>query len=184
MIKRILFLLFALLLLVYLAVPEPGNIEEFLPLPDSTRSTLSGDTTEVPNIKAYFTNQYRDTVIPYYYQNYTGLHRLPFKPLRLNYPPEHAFVAVKDQTQSTYLEEFVYPLRGSLFVNGLEQYDKDGLPRYWGAARFIENDVIYDSKVTLHLYPVSVGVKLSVWLGILMSVYLTWKIGGRIVKKD
>ena len=45
-----------LLGLVYLLVPGPSKIEDFPPLPTSTKSALEGDTIQNPNIAAYYSN--------------------------------------------------------------------------------------------------------------------------------
>ena len=39
---------------------------------------------------------------------------------RLNYPPEDAQTLIRDQTQATFLEEIVHPMRESLFIAGNE----------------------------------------------------------------
>lgn len=120
---------------------------------------------------AFFSNNYRDFVVSYYADDFQSRTRFFFPPMRLNYPPEFAFTAIKDQTMSTYLEELVYPLRNSLFVNGWEPLEKNGMPRYKGASHFGVEGVEYDTKVTLHYYPSSVIFRLIVWLGINVSVY-------------
>ena len=175
--------LISLLLLFYLIWPyQPGNIEDFSSLPASYRSKLSGDTVQVPNLKAYFSNSYRDFVIPYYLGEYMRFSRFPFKPLKLNHPPEYAFQAIKDQTQSTYLEELTYPLRSSLFINGLEPFDQNTKkPRYPAAGYFEEEGVNYETKVTIRYYPSGVGVRFIVWLGINISAVALYKLGRRIL---
>lgn len=172
--------------LVYMLWPYSANsIEDFSSLPNSIRSKLSGDTTEVPNLKAYYSNNYRDFVISYYYQQFWMLEKMLFPPLKLNYPPEFAFQAIKDQTHSTYLEEFTYPFRASLFINGLEPFEEDTKnPRYPAASNFEQDGYSYETKVTMRYYPSSIYLRIVVWLGINVSVLLLWKVGKKVLVYD
>lgn len=172
---------FLVILLVYMLMPGPKSIEDFPALPASIKSNLEGDTIQVPNISAYFSDNYRDFVIPFYLQSYFTHTKFPFPPLRLNYPPEFAFTAIKDQTQSTYLEELTYPLRDSLFVNGMEPLEKDGSPRYWGGAHFEVNGKNLDTKLTLRFYPSSILTRIITWLCIDLSVIVLWIMTERIL---
>ena len=180
--KTVLIIL-SFLLLVYMFMPGPDSITDFPALPDSIKSSLEGDTIQVPNVSAYFSNNYRDFVIPYYYDSYKEGTIVPFGPLRLNYPPEFAFTAIKDQTHSTYLEEFVYPLKDSLFINGLEPVEKDGTPRYVGGGRFEMDGRFIDTKVTLRFYPSTLPVRVAVWFGINLSVIVLFIMSKRILSK-
>jgi hypothetical protein len=180
--KTVLIIL-SFLLLVYMLMPGPDSITDFPALPDSIKSSLEGDTIQVPNVSAYFSNNYRDFVIPHYYDSYKAGTIVPFGPLRLNYPPEFAFAAIKDQTQSTYLEEFVYPLKDSLFINGLEPVEKDGTPRYVGGGRFEMDGRFIDTKVTLRFYPSTLPVRVAVWFGINLSVIVLFIMSKRIFSK-
>ena len=177
----VLFIAGSLIFLMYLVLPGPGSVYVFPDLPDSSRSKLSGDTVEIPNINAYFSDNYRNYVVPYYQENYQGFTLFPFKPLRLNYPPEFAFTAIKDQTQSTYLEELTYPFRDSLFINGLEPLDEFGESRYIGATPFEVDGEKHATKVTLRYYPSSLWTRLIMWAGIVVSVYFLWVMTKRII---
>jgi hypothetical protein len=172
--ERTLFVGFSLLLFLYMMWPfGPRSIADFPALPQSVKSTLSGDTTEVANISAYFSDNYRKFVIPYYYLVFQGLSKFPIPPLELNYPPEDAYIYVKDQTQSTYLEEIAYPLRDSIFVNGLEPFDeKTTEPRYAGASKFSEAGRFWQTKVTLRFYHASLLARFAVLILIICSLYL------------
>ena len=176
-----LLVLLAIIFLLYLLAPGPRLIGDFNPLPVSFKSTYPGDTWQVENISAYYSDNYRDTAITFYGKLYSEQTFLPIKPIRLNYPPEFAYVAIKVQTQSTYLEELVYPMRDSLFVNGLEPFEKSGEPRYEGAFPFIEGNVEYLTKVTLRYYTSPVWARLVLWAGVVVSIYLLSKMTRRIV---
>jgi hypothetical protein len=177
--KRIIFVIFGLFLLAYLMAPSASNIDDFEALPNSLKSTLSGDTVQVSNVSAYYSNNYRNFVTKFYYDNLKSNSWLPFGPLKLNHPPEFAYQYIKDQTQSTFLEEYTYPLRDSLFVNGLEPFEEDGRPRYWGATQFAQDDQAFNNKTTLRYYPSPVWARLVVWGGIMLCIYFTFKIGKR-----
>ena len=183
---RILFFIFSFFLLLYLVWPfNPGNIEGFSDLPGSVRSKLSGDTTEVPDLKAFFSFNYRGFVIPFYIENYKRDSRFPFPPLRLNHPPEEAFTYIKDQTQSTYLEELTYPMRSSLFINGLEPFDEETKkPRYPGAVMFGQDGKDYETKVVIRYYHSTLLQRIIGWLGINLSVFLVYLMFKRIILKN
>ena len=160
----------------------PESVEDFSKLPNSVRSRLSGDTWQVPNVKAYFSNNYRGYVVSFYIEDYKN--RTPFgiNPLIINHPPEYAYTAIKDQTQSTYLEEITYPLRDSLFVNGLEPYDEETKePRYQSAVPFVVGDEEFETKVILRYYPSPIWARFISWLGIVISFILVWKISKLIL---
>src|SRR5258708_3548859 len=136
---RIVLIALFLVGLFYLLLPGPTKISDFPPLPGSLKSTEAGDTWQNPNNVAYFSKWWRSDVTAYYRKEYqklncpdTGLKIInPFcylPPIRLNRPPEEAYQYIRDQQQSTYLEEFTYPLRDSIFVNGFEPFDKNGKP--------------------------------------------------------
>ncbi|MFC1710104.1 hypothetical protein ACFL0F_00380 [Patescibacteria group bacterium] len=179
---KTLFILFSVVLFIYMLWPwGPKVVSDFKDLPDSAKSTLDGDTVQVPNVAGYFSENYRDFVVPYYVNEYQSLINFPFAPLRLVYPPEYAYTAIKEQTQSTYLEELVYPLRNSLFVNGMEPIGKDGEQLFAGAAEFGFEGNLYPTKTTIRFYPPTYFVRLLVWFGIVVSVYSLWKVGRRVL---
>lgn len=135
----------------------------------------------MPNVAGYFSNNYRDFVVPFYSSMYQRLTGLPFAPLRLNRPPEYAWTAIKTNTDSTYLEELVYPLRDSLYVNGFEPFYSDGSPKFWGSTKFEVNGQNWFTKVTLRFYPSKLIIKIIVWVGIISSIYFLYKLGRKII---
>jgi|SRR3989344_4689997 len=175
------YIIFSVLFFIYMIWPVPGKIEKFQPLPNSDKSTLEGDTIQIPNVAAYFSNQYRDFVVAFYAKDFQKLFWFPFPPLRLNYPPEHSWLVIKKHTDSTYLEELVYPLRGSLFINGLEPFYEDGDPKFWGATKFEIEGNKWFTKTTLRLFPSSVFARILVWFGIIISIWMLVKLGRKII---
>lgn len=161
--------------------PGPSKISDFKALPSSDKSKLEGDTIQVPNVAGYFSNNYRDFVVPFYSSMYQRLTGLPFAPMRLNHPPEYAWTAIKKHTDSTYIEELVYPLRDSLYVNGFEPFYSDGTPKFWGATKFEVDGQNWFTKVTLRFYPSALIIRILVWLGIVTSVCLLYKLGRKII---
>ena len=172
---------FCLLLLIYMILPGPGKITDFKALPSSDKSTLEGDTIQIPNVSAYFSNNFREFVVPYYLKNYQQKTWLPFPPLRLNHPPEYSWNVIKKHTDSTFLEELSYPLRDSLYVNGFEPFYFDKTPKYWGASTFTVNGNSWYTKVTLRFYPSNLLIRLLVWLGICFAIFMLYKLGRRII---
>ncbi len=179
MIKKV-FISFAILLLIYMVWPGPSKISNFKPLPSSDKSTLEGDTIQIPNVAAYFSDNYRKYVVDYYQKNYQQNSHFPFPPMRLNHPPEYSWNVIKKHTDSTYLEELVYPLRDSLYVNGLEVFYEDGTPKFWGSTKFEIGANNWYTKTTLRFYPSKTTVRIFVWIGIISSVYLLAKMGKKI----
>lgn len=163
--------------------PGTSRISDFKALPNSAKSTLSGDTIQIPNVSAYFSNNFRNLVIPFYLENYQEVSHFPFPPLRLNHAPEYSWVVIKKPTDTTYLEEFVYPLRDSLYVNGFETYRPDGSKIFYGAPKLTEDNKEWFTKVTLRLYTSNILVKTLVWLGIVFSISSIAKLGRSIVKE-
>lgn len=175
------FIIASLLLLVYMLWPGPTKISDFAALPNSAKSTLSGDTVQIPNVSAYFSDNFREFVVPFYRENFQKLSILPFPPITLNHPPEFSWMTIKKHTDSTYLEELVYPLRNSLYVNGFEPFYSDKTPKFWGSTKFEEEGISTYTKTTLRFYPSNLLVRILVWLGIVTSLLFLFKIGRKII---
>ncbi len=126
-------------------------------LPDSLRSQEPADT-ETPNRQAYFTNLTREQIMDFYERNFKGV--LSY---RLNYPPEEAQSLIRDQTQSSFLEEIVHFGKQSLYINGFvptkatEQINRNG--------------VHYTTKVTVRYVPSGYIARLTV---LLLGYLVTW----------
>jgi hypothetical protein len=103
--------------LIYLVLPSP----KYPDLTGGVRSDEPGDTWQNPDQKGFYTNEERATVLKDIQSQFVikiGNFSLPT--FRLNYAPEEAQILVRDQLQSYYLEEIIYPFRESIFVNGWE----------------------------------------------------------------
>ncbi len=115
---KVLFVLFCVVMLVYLALP---NFSFPKPPPDSLQSAEPADS-ETPLRRAYFTNFSRAEVIDWYraQMGQSSLLAIKLPTLLLNYPPEDAQTIIRDQTRSTYLQEVVHPFREGVYINGFE----------------------------------------------------------------
>lgn len=178
------YVIISLLLFVYLIIPTPKNVINLLELANSLKSIEPGDTHQVPNIAAYYSNLYRNDVIDFYLAEFKKIHFLPFLPLRLNYPPEFAYTAIRDQTKSTYLEEIVYPMKTSLFINGYEPFYEDGDPKFPGATDIIVEGVKFNTKTTIRLYPSDELFRIIMWLLINFMFVLLIKTTKKVFSKD
>lgn len=175
------YIIFCFLFLIYMILPSTKSIVDFPALPNSDKSTLSGDTYQIPNVAAYFSNNWRQFVVDFYAKNYQQKTPLPFEPIRLNHPPEFAWNVIKRHTDSTYLEELVYPLKDSLYVNGFEPFYEDGSPKFWGSAKLNEGKNLWFTKTTLRFYPSSLFIRLIVYLLICLSIRYLYKVGRKII---
>ncbi len=172
---------FCILLLIYMLWPGPGSISDFKALPNSDKSKLAGDTFQILNVAGYFSNNFREFVMPFYLSNYWQKTLLPFPPIRLNHPPEYSWTVIKKHTDSTFLEELVYPLKSSLYVNGFEPFYSDGTPKFWGSTKFDVDGHKWLTKTTLRFYPSSIWVRILVWFGIILSIYFIIKLSRKII---
>lgn len=159
---------------IYLSLPTPATPE----LSNAFRSDEPGDTWQNPDQKGFYTNSNRAEVIgemqAKYAINFLGV-KLPT--YRLNYRPEEAFQMVRDQVSSYYLEEIVYPLKSSLFVNGWEPLHS---PRYAGKSEkeipmISFRGTPYMSKVTLKPVDSAIWARLLVWTLIFPGACLVTK---------
>lgn len=173
-------LIFFILGLGYVLAPAPDNIEDIPGLPNSFKSDEPGDTYQNPNIAAYYSDHWREYVTRYYKSEFEKLNNFGIKlpAIGLNHPPEEAFQFVKDQAKTTFLEQYIFPLRGSLFVNGYEPISRNG-KRFNAESVPIEvNNIIYNSKTTLRFYPVPLHIRIIfyflIWI-VITAIYLLSK---------
>lgn len=162
-------------------LPGPGKITDFKGLPNSEKSNLEGDTIQIPNTSAFFSNKYRDYIVDFYFKNYREKTWLPFPPLKLNHPPEYAWNVIKKHTDSTFLEEMVYPLRNSLYVNGMEPFYEDGTPKFWSSKKLNLGANLWYTKTTLRFYPSNFVIRILVWFGISVAILFIYRLGKKII---
>ncbi len=155
---------------LYILSPTP----QIPDLPNSVKSNLPGDTTQISNVSAYYTNMSRAEVMNFYYTAFNG----PLQ-TKINYPPEKAKEIITDTIQSYYLEEIVLPLKESLYVNGFEwANDVFTKPEKRVMNKLIYNGVEYKSKITIRTFTASIPERLAVLFfteAVLIVTILTFK---------
>ena len=159
----------------YLLLPAP---KDFPHLPPSIKSTEPGDTTQIANVSAYYTDIPRNEVVDFYfnYFSHSPFLGIPLITYKLNHPPERIREVLRETQQSTYVEEIVHPLRESVFVNGFEWNNDPFTP----PARRIKNILIvngktYRFKVTLFYQETAVWQRLAVFYLSLLAVYFLYQ---------
>jgi len=157
---KIVFTLFGIALLVYLAWPAPTFPKT---LWDFESSAEPADK-ESPLRRGYYTNITREQLMNHYSQQFGWGERL-------NYPPEDAQTLIRDQTHATFLEEIVHPMRESLFVAGNELGPKEGA--------FVAGGKEFKHKVIVKYVTSNVFVRILTGL---LTLGLTWILGSEWVK--
>lgn len=160
----------------YLVLPAP---KDFPDLPNSVKSIEPGDTTQIANIKAYYTNTPRKDVVNFYTRYFS---KSPFRGItlinyRLNQPPERIREVLRSTQQSTYVEEVIHPFRESVFINGFE-WNNDPFTK---PERRIKNILeidgkVYQFKVTLFYQESKIWQRLLIFYLSLISIYLLCKV--------
>lgn len=182
-IQKAFFFAIYLLGLIYL-------MPDIKPLPNLSSGGISdeeGDTWQNPDQKGFYSNMTRSEVLGEVQKN-TSIDILGFSipNYRLNYRPEEAGELVRDQLKSNYLEEIVYPLRSSVFVNGWEPKNS---PFYAGKpAKEIPDislrGVPYDAKITLKPVNSNLVSRLLVWSLIFPATFFAFKSLKLSIKND
>lgn len=158
---------------IYLSLPSP----KYPDVTGGARSDEPGDTWQNPNQKGFYTNMDRAAVLSDIQSQFRiKLGNVSIPNFRLNYRPEEAYTYVRDQLQSYYLEEIVYPFRESIFVNGWEPKKSPifskVLPK--DIPEISLHGVAYNSKITLNPVNSSVWARILVWTLTFPTVYLTY----------
>lgn len=183
-IQRVIILIFFILGLAYISAPTPEHIIDIPALPGSLKSTEPGDTIQSPNIAAYFSDYWREDVTKFYRQEFEKLNMFGFviPAISLNHPPEEAFQLVRDQQQATYLEQFIFPLKGSLFINGYEPISPLGKRFDSSSVPIKQNDTFFNSKTTLRFYPVPLPIRIAFYLGIWVAMIGLYILTKRVIE--
>jgi len=161
--------------LTYLLIPTPV----LKPLPNSVKSNEPGDTIQLKNVSAYYTNLSRTEVMNFYRASYTG----PIL-IRSNYPPELSKTIIKDTIQSYYLEEFSLPFKESLYINGYEwANDVFTKPEKRIKNKLIYEGIEYRSKITLKIISTSLPQRLAAFFGTEIALIIVAAIYIKFFKK-
>lgn len=170
MFKRILNILFAAVCLTgvfYLALP---GYDFPSPPPDSIQSREPADL-ETPLRRGYFTNFTRAEVLDWYGKQFdkNSFLNLKMPTLLLNYPPENAQTVIRDQTGSTYLQEYSHPFRESLYINGNETPPENLVPQYYVDGK------PWDQKIIIKYVPSNLIVRELIFLISMALLALIYK---------
>jgi hypothetical protein len=184
--KRFILAAIFLLGLLYVLPPGPSSRSQIPDLPGSVKSVEPGDTTQNPNNAGYYSDHRRNFITAFYYSAFRNLDPIGklIPPIKLNYPPEDAFIYVRDQEKSTFLEEYIYPLRETIFVNGFEPLVKNGRAISHDADFVIADGKYYNSKTVIRIYPSSLASRVFVYLGVWASFYMIFFISKKIFKGE
>lgn len=160
--------------LIYLVQPAK-------PLPFLSTGGVSdepGDTYQHPDQRGFYTNLTRGEVLTEV-QEKTTLTIFGFKipSYRLNYRPEEATTLVRDQLKSNYLEEIIYPLHSSYFVNGWEPKKAPINPNRKNPVdmNLSLHGVPYDAKITLLPITSKPVYRILIWTLIFPATYFVFK---------
>ncbi len=159
----------------YLCLPAP---KDFPDLPNAVRSTEPGDTVQIANVQAYYTDMSRQEVVDFYnrYFSRSPFANLPLITYKLNHPPERIREVLRATQQSTYVEEIIHPLRESVFVNGFEwNNDPFTLPKRRIKNILIVNGKTYQFKVTLFYQESKLWQRLLIFYAVLGAIFLLVK---------
>lgn len=175
--------------LIYIISPTPSKISNFSPLPDSLKSDEPGDTIQNPNTTAYFSNFKREEITKFYKQDFKDKFWFgKFLPeVSLNHPPLYAKDIIRDQINVTFLEEYLYPLKGSLFIGGYEPTIENDL--LYRRHNFVGDHIqlkgkgpYYLSKTTIRFYQAPILGSLIVYMGIWIASLAIFELFKKVSK--
>lgn len=169
--------------LVYLILPSP----QYPNLTGGARSDEPGDTWQHPDQKGFYTNLDRANVLHDIQSQFSiKFAGLTIPNFRLNYRPEEASIYVRELLQSYYLEEIIYPLRESIFVNGWEPKKSPDFKNILAKdiPEISLHGVAYNSKITLKPNYSPVWARILIWTLAFPTAYLTSMSIKKSVSKD
>lgn len=163
----IFFIAFCLIGVAYLALPGYSFPE---PPPDSIQSQEPADL-ESPLRRGYFTNYTRAEVLEWYRSQFDRSTFLGIKlpTLLLNYPPEYAQTLIRDQTGSTFLQEYVHPFRESEYINGFET------PKDYDKPLFFVEGQAWNLKIIVKQVPSNLVVREVLFLASMAAIVVVFK---------
>lgn len=195
MFKKTFLLTLFILGALYLLWPGVTSVNNLPVLPNSLKSNELEDTFLIPNTVAYFSYSRRNEITDLYkksyqqsfcHDNFTKVVNpfCYFAPVKVNRDVKESFTFIRDQVLSTYLEEYSYPFKNILYINGYEPYDIHGNKFPGRASPILIEDVLYDSKTTLRLYQPSLIAQILVYIGIWAILIFFYKIIKDVVFKS
>jgi len=156
----------AMIVSFYLCLPSPVIPD----LPGSLKSDEPGDTYQMSNIAAYFTDYERDEILAYYHRAFarSTLFNLPLPTVSYTLPVEDRHFWLGRLMQTTYFEENSHFLRESLFVN------------LWEPRPLVDDGIFikgkqYKTKVTVRTVQSPIPVRLIVFGACVLTAYQLFK---------
>ncbi len=181
MTKKLLFIIFLILGTIYLILPAPKN---FPYLPNSIKSIEPGDTVQIANVSAYYTDTSRKEVVDYYFNYFSKSTFLgiPLITYKINHPPERIREVLRATQETTYVEEIDHPFRESVFISGFE-WNNDPFTRPKDRAKniLVVDGKTYQFKVTIFYQESSILARLLIFYTCLLFIYLFFKITKKFI---
>lgn len=171
MIKKFAFIFALVLGTFYLLLPAPEN---FPPPLQGVKSIEPGDTTQITNVSAYYTDIPRKDILDYYqgYFSRSPFLGIPLITYRLNHPPERIREVLRNTQQSTFVEEIIHPFRESVFINGFE-WNNDPLTPVKSRPKniLVVDGTTYQFKITLYYQESKIWQRLMIFYLAMAAVY-------------
>lgn len=181
MFKKLLTAIFALFCIsgiLYLALPD-YNFP--VPPPDAIISQEPADL-ETPLRRGYFTDFSRAEVLSWYGKQFDHTHifgiELKLPTLLFNYPPENAQTLIRDQTASTFLQEYVHPFRESVYING----DKPAI--YADKPAFIVNGETRQRKIIIRSVGSNFLVREALFVASMLALIVLYNGYRKLFRKE
>lgn len=174
----VIFALFSIAGILYLAIPNYDFPE---PPPDVIVSKEPADL-ETPLRRGCFTDYSREEVLAWYGKQFDHTHifgiTLKLPTLLFNYPPENAATLIRDQTGSTFLQEYVHPFRESIYING----DKPVI--YGDEPAFIVNGEARQLKIIIRSVRSCVWVREAFFAATMIMIAVVYRGYEKLIKKE
>ena len=128
------------------------------------------------NRRNIVTDQYKKEFQSIYCANFDALNLFCFlKPLKINHSPTLAATFFTAKQKSTYLEEYFYPLRGSIVANGYEPYDLRGMPFNKSSTPLLFNGRQYPAEISVRYNTSNIFSRVLIYILIWLCIYFEVK---------
>lgn len=185
---------FYLIGLYYLLLPGPSSIGSFPRLPNYSDFNDPRDYQN-PNTAVFYSSNRRSYVTQFFKENYQKLNcpdgllkpiniLCIIPPISLNHPPEEALIYIQDEQKSTYLEQYTYPFRSAIYVNGFEPFDQNGKPFTKTERPIIKGEKHFDTQVIARFYPTNIFVRVVIYTLAWILFLTVIKVFFAFLKKD
>ena len=174
-ILNIFYAIFCIAGILYLALPNYTFPE---PPTDSIQSEEPADL-ETPLRRGYFTNHTREEVLAWYKQQFdrSSFMGIKLPTLLLNYPPENAQTIIRDQTGSTFLQEFAHPFRESIYINGFKPPSDNNRPIFFVGGK------PWQQKIIIRYVPSSIWVREAVFIASALMIAVIYNAFEKSLRK-